>query len=130
MSFTLRNLQSHEVASVINWYGNEPSPTSDMMPLESTFICEISKVPALCVTLYLTNSSVAYIELFIGNPDIKGPLRREAAQALVNHFQRFAREKGYTKLLCLAPNEALRRYYQKLGYTPTIDNVSVLLKEL
>lgn len=130
MKFQIRNLQAHEVESVIQWYGNDPVPTPDMMPLESTFICEIDSVPALCVTLYLTNGPLAYIELFIGNPDKRGPLRREATQALVNHFEHFAREKGYTKLLCLAPNESLRRYYQRLGYTLTLDSVSALLKEL
>lgn len=108
---------------------NEPGPTLDMLPEDSTFIVEINNKPIISVCLYLTNcKEVCYIENLIANPEFKEN-RKEYIQVLFSFLQNFAKNLGYKKLMCMAYRDALKKRYQEIGLTKTLD-VSIFIKEL
>ncbi len=126
-------IPSRHFTIVTSWWAaaNEVGPTEDMLPPDSTFIAEIAGEPALCVTIYLTNTrSLAYVENFAGNPALKGGERRLAARLLSDYIANFARSLGYKNLICLAHREPLVRRYQELGFKPTITNVTAFVRSL
>ena len=128
----IRNYRKEEFEMINSWWkaAKEIGPLPDMLPEESTFILEMEKQPALCVTVYLTNSKeIAYIENFIGNPELKG-IRSYMVPKLFDHICKFARERGYRRLVALASNEKLVSRYQEIGLTETVKGLTSFAKEL
>lgn len=118
---------------ITKWWemSGELGPLEGMLTKDSTFICYVGDTPGLCVTLYLTNSpDVCYVENFVGNPEVRGALRRDASLYLSNYIAAFAQSKGYRFLLCLAHKEPLKQRYEELGFTRTLDNLSSFLRIL
>lgn len=108
----------------------EVPPLPTMMPLESSFVAEVSSRPALAVALYLTNTlEIAYVENFVGNPELKGEARKRAATQLVEHFMSFAKQRGYRRLMCMTEKPALMTRYQELGFHPTLGGVTAFVRE-
>ena len=132
-TFVIRNYRKTDYDVINSWWlgQGEMPPESDMMPEDSSFVCEIGGAPALAVTVYLTNSKAfAMTDNFVGAPALKGPLRREAAQALSNHIADFARRQGYKRLFCMCYRESLEKRYNELGYRTTIRNVTTFVRDL
>lgn len=117
---------------IVKWWkeADEPAPLICMVPEDSTYIVEDAGKAILCVSLYLTNCSLAYVENFVGNPQASGPLRQAATRALLAYIAQQASRRGYTRLICLAPNLKLRDYYKKIGFTQTADNLFSFSKEI
>lgn len=115
-----------------HWWGavNEPAPPLDLIP-ETTFIIRYNDAPILALSLFLTNcKGVAYLENFVGNPDFKGAIRRDAAQALVDYACNFAAALGVMRVGCLAYRDKLKPRYEQLGMIKTLDNVSSFARDL
>lgn len=132
MSITIRPYKKEDWEMVAWWWNTsgEVSPLETMMPLDSSFIAEIDGVPALAVCLYLTNTpEVAYVENFIGNPELKGVSRVSASHVLLDHISKFASDLGYKRILCMTEKDVLKNHYQKLGFTKTLDGVATFVKE-
>lgn len=125
------SIAKSQIAMIQEWWLDhaEAEIPAGFFPLNSTWIAEIDGVPALSVSLYLTNADVCYVENFIGNPTSVGPARREATERLLAYITRKASEFGYTRMVCLAPNEKLREYYKKIGFTETGTGLTSLVKE-
>jgi hypothetical protein len=122
-----------EFEMVRRWWlaHGEVPPLPDMLPPDSTFILELHRQPALCVSLYLTNSpEICYVENFVGNPELKGEARREGTEKLLAHLEMVARGRGYRRLICLGHKPELKKRYQEIGFTPTVDNITGFAKEL
>lgn len=100
------------------------------MPDGTTFVLFIEGVQALSVSLYPSNSEAIQVEAFIGNPSLEGELRRRGTQVLLDYISNFAKELGYQRLWCMAPNERLRDYYEKIGFVDSGYLCYVLKKEL
>lgn len=130
---SIRNYRKEDWAMVESWWAHasEISPVPGMMPEESSFIAEVDGIPALAVTVYLTNTpEIAYVENFIGNPAVKGGSRREASVLLSHHIAGFARGRGYRRLLCMTEKPKLMDRYQELGFSPTLSGVTTLVRVL
>ena len=131
--FSIRKFVRDDFEMIQSWWTkqNEFAPTLDMLPEESTFICELNKVPMVAITLYLTNSKeFCMLDNFVGNPDMRGNMRSEASRIIINHAEQFAKELGYKSITCLALKDKLKEYYQSFGYTKRFDNVASFNKEL
>lgn len=64
---------------------NEFPPTLEMLPEESTFICEHNKIPLTAITVYLTNSlEFCMLDNFVGNPEMRGDLRKQASGLILS----------------------------------------------
>ena len=128
----IRTYQKSDFKMVCSWWidSKEVGPNEGMMPLESSFIAEIDDIPALAVTVYLTNSKeVAYTENFIGNPKVKGDKRKEAAIVLSDHIFNFVKSYGYKRLMCMTEKPILVSRYKELGYFPTLSGLTTLVRD-
>lgn len=105
------------------------SPLEDMLVEDGTFILEIDNVPALCLTVLLTQSRhMAYLFSFIKNPIFKENLE-EYGQQLWNYCFEYAKSKGYSRVLCFSDNKKLSEKYIRFGMSKTAD-VSAFLRIL
>lgn len=128
----IRHYQKEEYYNVLSWWEQheECAPTKDMLPEESTFILEENGIPWVCITLYLTNSKeFAWIDNLVANPAIKKS-SKEAVNTIVEHVEKFAKNKGYKKLFCMAIEDKLGKRYQELGYNMTCNSVKTFLKDV
>jgi hypothetical protein len=131
--FNVRNFTGSDFEMIQSWWKtqNEFPPTLEMLPEESTFICEFNKNPMVAVTLYLTNSKeFCMLDNFVGNPEQRGELRKEASQVIVSYAEAFAKELGYKSIMCMSLKNRLSEYYQSFGYIKRLTNVSTFNKEL
>lgn len=129
----IRNFKQSDYPMIYNWWSvqKEQAPLLGMLPEESTFVLELNKQPALCVTIYLTNTKeLAYVENLVGNPELKSKERKEATYHLNEHLKEFAKSKGYKRLVCMSEKAQLKNYYTSLNYTETLNNVSTFVREL
>jgi hypothetical protein len=130
---SVRHYKHTDWPEISAWWAHsgEVSPLPLMMPEESSFIAEVDGEPALAVALYLTNTpELAYIENFVGNPKLAGPKRREAAHVLVETFCKFAKERGYNRLLCMSEKPVLVKRYMELGFQPTLSGLTTLVRSM
>lgn len=129
----IRLYKETDFPMLLSWFKEanpDEVPTPDMIPRASTFILDLNGIPALSVSLIITNTSTAYVENFIGNPELKNKDRRESTPILLNHLAQVADKLGYTRLLCMAPNSKLSGYYQSIGFKPTLQGVVTLCMEV
>lgn len=132
MPVLIRDLQADDYAVLVDWWtkAGELAPPGRFLPIGSSFIAEIDGKPALAVTLYLPNGPVAWIDHFIGNPEMAGKARRRATKKLLTHLENLARDLGYERVFCMATNDRLKSYYQELGFSLTASNIFTFIKEL
>ncbi|MES2355615.1 MAG: hypothetical protein V4568_14695 [Pseudomonadota bacterium] len=131
-AISIRPYHEADWRMVDEWWGStgEVHPLPSMMPTDSSFIAEVGGVPALAVTVYLTNSTeVAYVENFIGNPSLSGESRRAAASVLADYISVFAKSLGHKRLVCMTEKESLVKRYKELGFIPTLSGVTALMRE-
>jgi hypothetical protein len=128
----IRPFTANDWPMVESWWkrSGEVAPLPSMMPLESSFIAEVDYKPALAVAVYLTNTpELAYVENFIGNPEMKTQERKVAAFLLAKHISDFAKSRGFKRLLCMTEKPALVSRYLELGFMPTLSGVTTLVRE-
>jgi len=131
--FNVRKFKQTDFEMLHNWWKiqDEFPPTREMLPEESTFICEFNEIPMVSITVYLTNSKeFCMLDNFIGNPDVPKDLRKEASSLIIAYSEQFAKDLGYKSILCMSLKEKLSNYYQSFGYIKRLTNVSTFNKEL
>lgn len=132
MAIVIRPYIPRDYAVLFDWWEQigEKAPPERYLPVGSTFIAEIDGVPSLSVTVYLPNGPVAWIDHFIGNPEVDTKKRRMATKRLLTHLEREAKALGYERVFCMATNDRLKSYYEKLGFSLTASNIFTFIKEL
>lgn len=127
----IRQFQKNDYEVIKMWWylANEPSPTIEMLPEESTFVLEIDNAPQACITVYLTNTNyLAYLENLVRNPKLQN--NKNHIEILVKHAENFTKKLGYKILLCMSYKEKLKKRYEEMGYMNTLNNLSSFGKEL
>lgn len=109
-------------------YGIKFFKWSDL-PEDTSYVAFVDDKPALAVSLILTNSKLAWIEAFVGNPDVKPEERRPVTKKLLAYLEDIAKSFGAKKLFCMSPNPLLTGYYNSLGFKKT-ESVEALIKEI
>lgn len=98
---------------IVSWWNDacELPPLRTLMSEESTFILEIDAVPALSLTVFLTNNkTLSYVDGFIKSPSFKNRKLTTASTILWNHAFKFAKQRGYRWMIGFARNK-LADYY-------------------
>jgi hypothetical protein len=99
------------------WWGiqGEPIPSKDLIPLDSTFILSANGIDLLSISIFLTNvKGMCFLENFVGNPNYKKE-RKLCSRALVDHAVDFAKNKGYTRVVCFSYKDKVGERYKDLG---------------
>lgn len=129
----IRLYKESDYEMVKGWWEafSEPAPTPEMIPLQSTYIYEVRGVPALCVSLILTNiSEYCLIDNFVRNPSFDDKNRRHAIKELFAKICNDAKDMGYSKVFCLSYRGKIKELYRDLGLTQTLDGVATFIKEV
>jgi len=134
MNYKIRHYNGSEYQLIKSWWVDikEVPPLPIMLPEESTYIFEVNGEPSICVTLYLTNSKAfCMIDNLICSPSLKDKgTRREAIELFKNYIDGVVKEKGFAGILCMTEKPALKKRYMELGYKPTLEGVTTLVKEI
>lgn len=111
--------------SAIGWTLKETS-----LPKDTTFVLEVDNIPVLSGCLFLMNCEDAcMIENFIGNPEHK-ELRKDKLPILLKHLEQEAKKAGYKTVVLFSFEDKLKKLYENLGFTKTLDNVTTFAKEI
>ncbi len=133
MEHYIRFYNNEDYEMLRGWWAssNRLGPQQNMMSESSSLILEIEDKPVLSITVYFTNASgVCFLENFVGNPDFKGPSRKEAAKLLVEFSYEFAKSMGYKNIVGFGTHEKLNKYYEELGMKPMTHNITSFVREL
>ena len=130
--FAIKFFSDEDYSEIVRWYmaSDGQAPPIEYLPQESTFLVLAGNSLILSVSLILSNSAFCYAEFFIGNPDADRKLRQDGSIFLADFIRNFAHESGYQRIACFAPNARLRDYYQKLGFSPTLPDLTGMTMKL
>ena len=129
---TIRHCSLTDFYTIKTWWerNGQHGFTEKFLPTTS-YVAEWRGEPVASISVLRTNiSEYAYLENLVSNPDYPKHDRKPVIEALVAYAEKQAKELGYKKLLCLAPNDKLSKRYEEMGYTPSLFNVTVQVKEL
>lgn len=133
MEFKIRPYRTSDFKEIHSWWNsaNEVAPQEGMMIEDGTFVLEALGVPAITVTVYLTQSKqIAYIEGLIKNPLLKHIDLEPQTSLLMEYICDYARERGYTNLFAYCKVDKLKEKYKRYGLTQVLDNLSAFSRRL
>jgi hypothetical protein len=131
MNFRIEQFKASDYPMLKSWWDfhGEMAPELEMMP-ETSYIMYFNNEPILSVSLLLTNTPIAWAENFIGNPELKGDIRKECGYIIVHHLEKVAKEHNKTRIFCMSMNKKTTKRYIDLGFNKTLDNVNTFTKEV
>ncbi|HEX5130476.1 MAG TPA: hypothetical protein VFV90_12055 [Usitatibacter sp.] len=89
----------------------QPEPPRDIFPPTGWV------VPGVAAWwLYLTDSTLAWTEMLVGNPDVSKEMRREGLDLVIAHVLREAKAAGTRLLVCNVDRGDLEERAVKHGY--------------
>lgn len=119
-----RDEHFEEIRSWLSGYGIDPLPREFFPP--TTFV-----VPGIAaVSLYLTDSSMAYLERLIGNPGIDKQLRDRGLDIVMDHAADVAAEAGARLLVSTTQAPAVTARFERHGFGVHGQGFSVLTASL
>ena len=101
-------------------------PPENMLPVKTGFIVE----GIACGFLYITNSSLGWLEWVFSNPEKPKEERDQALDLIFNKAQERAKELGISALFSAAGIPAYAKILERNGFKETDKNVSHYLKVL
>ena len=129
----IRKYTKEDYKTICNWWEshNEPIPPMSLVS-EHTYILENSEgTPWICLSLIAFNTPwIAWSAGLVSNPSVDKAGRKEAVKELWDYIANVAKDMGYTNLLCIAPNEALEKRYEELGFVVTKRNQTFMIKRI
>lgn len=126
MNYAIRPYRHTDFKEIASWWqmSTGQTPATHMMVEDGTFILEIDNKPALALTTLLTQSKdMAYLFSFIKNPVFKQTLETYG-KILWDHCSDYAKEKGYTRVICFADETKLADKYLRFGMQKTSDKLT------
>lgn len=129
--FKFREFTSKDYDVLVSWLeaNNEAIPSYDLLP-PTTFVIEYNNKPLVIASVLLTNSKVAQLHDLIGDPNIKGPIRKEATAYMINECKAFCKSKEYKYLFGFTLHDKLKNKFEQLGCKPMSNKVYTLMLEL
>ena len=117
MNVSIRRVKPEDYGLIQGWWvvaGYNPPPL-DIWP-ETTYIGFVGELPAMSVALYLTNSTLAWAENFIANPEIPSEQRKELVKYGLDYLATEAKEAGAKYFWAYSAQDKITDYYKSLGF--------------
>lgn len=136
MELTLRKLNEKDYEDILlKWWSdwNWKAPEKDFLPDNGVggIIVFDEEIPVCAGFMYLTNSSVAWIDWIISNKQYrKKPQRKEAIQLLIAALTNIAKDSGSKYGYALIKNNSLIDVYEDFGYIKGDSYTSEMIKVL
>lgn len=131
MDIIIKKFDKTQYSMIKEWWNayKEQAPELDVMP-ETSYIMFIDNKPILSVSLFLTNGVIAWIDNYIGNPELKGSVRKECGHILLTYLEDVAKSAGKNRMFCMSMNEKTSKRYIELGFNKTCENITTFVKEI
>lgn len=136
MELTIRQLNENDYQDIlINWWEQWgwKAPTRDFLPDNGTggYIVYDDETPVCAGFVYITNSSVSWVDWIISNKEYREKeKRREAIKALIESLTNISRMSGSKYAYALIKNNSLIKTYEDLGYIKGDSYTSEMIKLL
>lgn len=135
-SIRIRQLEPNDYDDLlVGWWqewGWEP-PQKDFLPHDGAggAIVYVDDTPVVAGYLYLTNSTVAWIDFIVSSKQFrKKPERQEAITFLVEYLTEIAKTLGCKYAYALVKHNGLISTYEKLGYVAGDQYTKEMIKQL
>lgn len=131
MDIVIRKFEFADYELTKAWWAHyqEQGPEISMVP-ETSYMMLIGNKPILSVGLFLTNGPIAWIDNYIGNPDLEGSVRKECGDVLLKHLEEVAKMNCKDRMFCMSMNEKTSKRYIELGFIKTASNISTFIKPI
>ena len=129
MKTRIEQFKDSDYEMLKSWWAahNEMAPELHMMP-KTTYIMYCEDQPILSVGLIMTSIPLAWIDNFIGNPELKGQNRKECSGILLQYLNKVSKEHGKERMFCMSMNEKTTKRYIDLGFKRTSNNICTFIK--
>jgi hypothetical protein len=127
-NFLLHKFSYHEHAEEVRRWGKKhafPLPPEQMLPDTGFIVNEIA-----CGFLYVTNSSLGWIEWVFSNPEKTKEERAEGLDLVFKAVQKLSKELGIQALFSAAATKAYANVLERNGFNETDKSVTHYLKIL
>lgn len=129
--FKTRRLNEEDYNTLCNWWKwwRFPAPKQKMLPENGTCGIMISKdeIDICAGFIYFTNSSIAWVEFIVSNPDYREKDRTDAIRFLLESLSGIIKQKGFEVIYSSVKNENLIRSYLDAGYIKGSTNATELI---
>jgi hypothetical protein len=136
MELYIRELNETDYDDIlVGWWeqwGWKP-PQKDFLPNDGMggFIVYDQDVPVCAGFMYLTNSTVSWVDWIISNKEYtKKPQRKDAIKLLVSSLTDICKFTGSKYIYALIKNQSLISTYEELGYIKGDSYTSEMIKKL
>ena len=128
----IRAYQDSDYEMICKWWAshNEPAPQVGMMNENCTFIYEYEDRPILSLSVYLTLSSISYVEGYISDPETPKDIRQACGKKLWHFAFEYAKENNAKHVIAYTDKASLVKRYEDLGMTKSINSMTALIRNL
>lgn len=107
----IRPYSQKDYEFIKTWHSDVPSAEQFSI---TSFVIEKDNVPAVCISVILTNTPICYMDNMVGNPEVKD--RKDATQAIMNYAWNFAKDKGYKYAVGITKSDKLAERHVQMGW--------------
>lgn len=133
MIFDIRPLNETDYDNILSGWWKDwgwTVPAKDFLP-ESGFIVYDGDIPVCAGFLYITNSSVAWVDWIISNKNYRQkPQRKNALILLIDTLTNFSKTLGNKYAYALIKHPGLIQTYEKVGYIQADSYTKEMIKKL
>ena len=136
MELTIRQLNENDYQeTLVNWWKDWgwEAPEKDFLPDNGMggYIVYDEETPICAGFIYVTNSSVAWVDWIISNKNYREKeKRREAIKTLIESLTNISKMSGSKYAYALIKNKSLIKTYEDLGYKKGDSYTSEMIKLL
>lgn len=134
MGLNIRDLQEKDWDILEEWWSHHfgKMPEKDSFPDNgaSGIIAESKGVPVCACFIYTTNSSIAFLEWIISNPNYNNKDRSIVIDNMLIAAENIIRSKGFKYIFGFTTKEKLAKRLERLGHTITNTSSFELIKTL
>lgn len=135
MAIDIRPLQESDYDEILlGWWKDWEwqAPPKDALPREGTggLMVFDNEEPVCAGFMYLSNSSVCWVDWIISNKEYRKPERAECITLLIDSLTYMAKQSGGKYSYALIKHEKLSKSYEDLGYVKGDSYTSEMIKTL
>jgi hypothetical protein len=131
METKLEKVNETHLSMLNSWaesFSLPPMPSS-FLP-KNGFLVYVDNIPVMAGFLYLTDSSIAFLENFISNPVSNKDQRRLAISKMLEASVLYAKEKSYTALYARSSLPSLLSTLEDSGFQEVTTNCSLMIRRI
>jgi len=123
MELKVRELRESDWETLVSWWSSweewKTHPPKEILPLNGMggLIIESDGQPIIAGFLYLTNSSIAWLEWIISDKNYRNKNKKEALELLINSLESIAKSTGAEMIFSVGKNKSVLNAHKRLGYT-------------